>query len=90
MSRTVEGLRASLEVAPPRVGGGRRVYGPPDTRRPASLKAGLRGQPERAEASSGPVGIGVVRSAVDRLDLAAEDLRCAGAALPGGSGRPAG
>ena len=86
MSRTVEGLRASLEVAPPRVGGGRRASRPPDTHRLASPDARLRGQPEPAEASSGPVGIGVVRSAVDRLDLAAEDLRCAGAALPGGPG----
>ena len=86
MSRTVEGLRASVEVAPAHVGGGRQASRPPDARRPGSLRAGVRGQPEPGEASSGPVGIGVVRSAVDRLDLAAEDLRCAGAALPGGSG----
>ena len=35
-------------------------------------------------------GMGKVRCAVDRLDLAAEDLRCAGAVLPGGSPGPLG
>jgi PAS domain S-box-containing protein len=65
---------------------GRQASRPPDTRRLASPDARLPGQPEPAEASSGPASIGVVQSAVDRLHLAVQDLRCAGAALPGGPG----
>ena len=85
MSRTVQDLRLALNVAPPHVRDDRWASRPPDTHRPASPRASLPGLPEPAEASSGPVSIGVVQSAVDRLDLAAEDLRCAEAALPGGS-----
>ncbi len=85
MSRTVKGFRTALNVAPPHVRDTRWACRPPGTHRPASPNASLPGQPEPAEASSGPASIGVVHSAVDRLHLAAEDLRCAGAALPGGS-----
>lgn len=100
MSYTVQGLRTALNVAPPHVRDGRRAARPPDAHRRAAPDASLLG-PQPAEASSGPASIGVVQSAVDRLHLAAEDLRCAGAALPGGlegrrndhswdgSGRPA-
>ena len=84
MSRTVPGVRTTQKVASPLVQDGRCARRPPGTHRLASPNTCLPGQPEPAEASSRPASIGVIQSAVDRLHLAAEDLRCAETALPGG------
>ena len=78
--REVGSARAGA-VVPPGAGGagvsgGRAVSS-------GSSAAGLVGSAGPA-GGGGLAGPGAVRCAVGRLDLAAEDLRCAGAALPGG------